>query len=715
MSALDPVKLSEGAAIAGADLAAGDLFPVVDVSAGSAGLKTITKAELATAMGGPTVTASRALVSNGSGAVAASDVTATELGYLDGVTSAVQTQLDAKATSAALTSGLAGKQDADAELTALAGLTSAADKGIQFTGSGTAATFDLTAAGKALLDDADAAAQRTTLGLGTAATAASGDFQAASANLSALAGQTGAADKVSYWTAAATLALATLTAFGRSLIAAADAAGVRTLLGLGTAATTDASAYQASDAELTALAGLTSAADKGIQFTGSGTAATYDLTAAGKALLDDADAAAQRTTLGLGTAATAASGDFQAASANLSALAGQTGAADKVSYWTAAATLALATLTAFGRSLIAAADAAGVRTLLGLGTAATTDASAYQASDAELTALAGLTSAADRLPYFTGSGTAALATFSAAGRALVDDADAAAQLVTLGAVGAASPVLTGTVVVRQTAGVAGTDEIQISHDGTNGTIESKDGKLILKAPAREIYVGGVTSSDLLITVASGLLKFRRGDNSNPFPTKLAYLMDNPINSNAEVPSAYGYAWSSGSDPESAGPDTSVRRESAGIVAVKNGIGSAYGGLKATAYQSTIATGTAPFTVASTTLVSNLNADKLDGVDASAFLRLDQDSTLAEGIDIATGTTTGSMIGTAATQKLGFFGASPVVQPASANQATYSEATDVSGADTVNASAIVLEFAKISTLLNQLRYDLISLGIIKGAA
>jgi hypothetical protein len=42
------------------------------------------------------LTASRALVSDGSGKVAVSDVTATELGYLDGVTSAVQTQVDSK-------------------------------------------------------------------------------------------------------------------------------------------------------------------------------------------------------------------------------------------------------------------------------------------------------------------------------------------------------------------------------------------------------------------------------------------------------------------------------------------------------------------------------------------------------------------------------------------------------------------------------------------
>ena len=127
--------------------------------------------------------------------------------------------------------------------------------------------------------------------------------QAYDAGLTSIAGLTTAANKVIYTTASDTYAVADFTAFGRSLVDDADASAARTTLGVTIG--TDVQAY---DAELAALAGLTSAADKGIQFTGSGTAATYDLTSAGKALLDDADAAAQRTTLGLGTAATVDTG-----------------------------------------------------------------------------------------------------------------------------------------------------------------------------------------------------------------------------------------------------------------------------------------------------------------------------------------------------------------------------------------------------------------------
>ena len=107
----------------------------------------------------------------------------TEFGYLNGVTSAIQTQIDAKVNTSDIGSTV---QAYDAELAAIAGLTSAADKGIQFTGSGTAATYDLTTAGKALLDDADASAQRTTLGLGTISTQAANNVAVTGGSITGL-------------------------------------------------------------------------------------------------------------------------------------------------------------------------------------------------------------------------------------------------------------------------------------------------------------------------------------------------------------------------------------------------------------------------------------------------------------------------------------------------------------------------------------------------
>lgn len=115
------------------------------------------------------LTASRALVSDGSGKVGVSAVTSTELGYLTGVSSAIQTQLNTK-------------QPLDATLTALAGSVTAPDTMIYFSALDTAAVTSLTAYGRTLIGSADASAARTSLGLviGT-------DVQAYDADLGAIA------------------------------------------------------------------------------------------------------------------------------------------------------------------------------------------------------------------------------------------------------------------------------------------------------------------------------------------------------------------------------------------------------------------------------------------------------------------------------------------------------------------------------------------------
>ena len=139
-------------------------------------------------------------------------------------------------------------------------------------------------------------------------------------------------------------------------------------------------------------------------------------------LSDLANAGTARTNLGvvIGT-------HVQAYHANLAAFAGLSLVADRLPYANGAGTLALATFTAFGRTVAALADGAAGRTAFGL--VIGTDVQGY---DAELAALAGLTSAANKLPYFSGAGTAALTDFTPLARTLLDDATQGDMQATIG-------------------------------------------------------------------------------------------------------------------------------------------------------------------------------------------------------------------------------------------------------------------------------------------
>lgn len=125
---------------------------------------------------------------------------------------------------------------------------------------------------------------------------------------------------------------------------------------------------------------------------------------------------------------------------------------------------ALTATLAVGSGGTGSTTAAGARTNLGLEIGVN-----VQAYDTELQALAGLTSAADKVPYFTGSGTASLYTASSFMRGHMADADAITARSTLG-------VRIGTDVqpfdnkLTSIAGLATVDRGFITKNGDSTTV-----------------------------------------------------------------------------------------------------------------------------------------------------------------------------------------------------------------------------------------------------
>lgn len=90
-------------------------------------------------------------------------------------------------------------------------------------------------------------------------------------------------------------------------------------------------------------------------------------------------------------------------------------------------------------------------------------------------------------------------------------------------------------------------------------------------------------------------------------------------------------------------------------------------------------------------------------------------TLADSANVITNATTGTKIGTATTQKIGFWNATPVIQQAAAAQAAVTPSTSFTGSDTVNIATVLAAVQAVEILVNRLRLDLVTTGIIKGAA
>lgn len=202
---------------------------------------------------------------------------------------------------------------------------------------------------------------------------------------------------------------------------------------------------QQANINLTTLSTVTAGTNALPYFTGTNTATTTTLTAFGRSLMDDVDASAARTTLEVTSASDTASAiadglaTRQPLALNLTALAGATNSANTFNYWTSSSVVASTALTPFARTILDDADAAGVRATIGVDSAVdvtsalTAGLATKQPLHSTLTALAGLATGSNQLPYFTGTNTAAQTPLTVFARSILDDLDAPAVRTTIGA------------------------------------------------------------------------------------------------------------------------------------------------------------------------------------------------------------------------------------------------------------------------------------------
>lgn len=88
-------------------------------------------------------------------------------------------------------------------------------------------------------------------------------------------------------------------------------------------------------------------------------------------------------------------------------------------------------------------------------------------------------------------------------------------------------------------------------------------------------------------------------------------------------------------------------------------------------------------------------------------------TIDNGKNFVLGTSTGTKIGTSVSQKLGFYNATPVVQPSGAAQAAV--VTTAATQSTPYGFATQAQADNLVALVNALRAALVATGIVKGSA